>query len=98
MSFPLFLQSSAEQSGPIRLRPADITLNALFAELTEARSANQLERGAPRLGTAGGRRADRLLQSLEACAAALEDRNLPIPPSLRDELRLRRSLHATSRT
>ena len=97
MSFPL-LQPSAEQAGPVRLKPADITLNALFTELTRARSENQVERGAPRLGTAGGRRADRLLQSLEACAAALEERRLPIPPSLRDELRLRRSLHATSRT
>lgn len=93
MSFPLFLPSA--QAEPLRLRPSDITLGVIFAELNAARSANQLERGAPRVGAVGGPRADRLLQSLEACETALTERNLPIPPAIRDELRLRRSLYTT---
>ncbi len=95
MSFPLFLPSAPVTTEPVRMRPSDITLGVIFAELSAARSANQLERGTPRLGTAGGPRADRLLLSLEACVSALTDRNLPIPPSIRDELRLRRSLYTT---
>ncbi|TDU90158.1 hypothetical protein EV138_3742 [Kribbella voronezhensis] len=82
---------------PVRRTPSDITLAVIFAELTAARAANQAERGTPRLGSAGGPRADRLLVSLETCVHALEDRNLPIPPTLRDELRLRRALYPTPR-
>jgi hypothetical protein len=82
---------------PVRRTPSDITLAVIFAELTAARAANQAERGTPRLGNAGGPRADRLLISLETCVHALEDRNLPIPPTLRDELRLRRALYPTHR-
>ncbi|QNE19622.1 hypothetical protein F1D05_19005 [Kribbella qitaiheensis] len=82
---------------PVRRTPSDITLAVIFAELTAARAANQAERGTPRLGNAGGPRADRLLVSLETCVHALEDRNLPIPPTLRDELRLRRALYPTHR-
>ncbi|MEV8377812.1 hypothetical protein AB0P21_34050 [Kribbella sp. NPDC056861] len=93
MSFPLFLPSVQAPAEPLRLRPSDITLGVIFAELNAARSANQLERGAPRIGAVGGPRADRLLQSLEACEAALLERNLPVPPGIRDELRLRRSLY-----
>jgi hypothetical protein len=99
MSLPLFLPSAPlvpaahGPAEPLRLRPSDITLGVIFAELNAARSANQVERGAPRIGAVGGPRADRLLQSLEACAAALGERNLPIPPSIRDELRLRRALY-----
>lgn len=81
---------------PVRRTPSDITLAVIFAELTAARAANQAERGTPRLGNAGGPRADRLLISLETCVHALEDRNLPIPPTLRDELRLRRALYPTT--
>jgi hypothetical protein len=82
---------------PVRRTPSDITLAVIFAELTAARAANQAERGTPRIGNAGGPRADRLLVSLETCVRALEDRNLPIPPTLRDELRLRRALYPTHR-
>jgi hypothetical protein len=81
---------------PVRRTPSDITLAVIFAELTAARAANQAERGTPRVGNAGGPRADRLLVSLETCVRALEDRNLPIPPTLRDELRLRRALYPTT--
>lgn len=98
MSFPMLLPSSMESStesskaGQVLLRPSDITLSMIFAELTAARSANQLDRGVSRPGAGAGARSDRLLLSLEACVAALTDRNLPIPPSIRDELRLRRRL------
>lgn len=95
MSFPLFLPSTMDSSkaGPVLRRPSDITLSVIFAELTAARSANKLDRGVPRRpGSGTGARADRLLISLEACEAALAARNLPIPPSIRDELRLRRRL------
>jgi hypothetical protein len=97
MSFPLFLPSAPVKTEPVRMRPSDITLGVIFSELSAARSANQQERGTPRLGTAGGPRADRLLLSLEACVSALTERNLPIPPGIRDELRLRRSLYTTRR-
>lgn len=103
MSFPMYLPSSTESSTgsskaePVLRRPSDITLGVIFAELTAARSANQLDRGTPRRGVAADPRADRLLISLEACAAALTVRNLPIPPSIRDELRLRRRLYTDRR-
>jgi hypothetical protein len=66
-------------------------LAALRAELVAARAAYQVER-AGRLASPNGpqpRRAH-LLTCLEEYAAALTDRRLPVPPGLRDELRLRR--------
>ena len=95
MSYPAILQSSTSAS---TLRsPSDITLGVVFAELSAARSANQVDRGSPRSVPSAGSRRDRLLISLEACAAALAQRNLPIPPSIRDELRLRRRLWSERR-
>jgi hypothetical protein len=79
---------------PMLCRPTDATLGLIFAELTAARTANQRDRGVLRPGSGSGARSDRLLISLEACVTALTERNLPIPPSLRDELRLRRNLWA----
>jgi hypothetical protein len=93
MSYPAILQPSTSAS---TLRsPSDITLGVVFAELSAARSANRVDRSTPR-SSAGSHR-DRLLISLEACAAALAQRNLPIPPSIRDELRLRRRLWSERR-
>jgi hypothetical protein len=110
MALPVFLPSTKpfrtemfqHEPAPVRpepvlRRPTDITLGVIFAELSAARAETKAERGAPRVGTAGGPRADRLLMSLEACARALAERNLPIPPSIRDELRLRRALWPTHR-
>lgn len=77
--------------------PVDATLDVVFAELTAARSANQQDRGTARAAPSAGARPDRLLTSLEACAAALAERHLPMPPSLRDELRLRRRLWSERR-
>jgi hypothetical protein len=95
MPFPVLLPAGAAR--PALRTPADITLGVVFAELTAARSANQLDRGTARAVPAAGGRPDRLLTSLEACAAALAERQLPIPPSLRDELRLRRRLWSERR-
>jgi hypothetical protein len=95
MSFPAILQSSTSAS---TLRsPSDITLGVVFAELSAARSANRVDRGSARSAPSAGSGRDRLLISLEACAAALAQRNLPIPPSIRDELRLRRRLWSERR-
>ena len=95
MSYPAILQTSTSAS---TLRtPSDITLGVVFAELSAARSANRVDRGSARSASSAGSHRDRLLISLEACAAALAQRNLPIPPSIRDELRLRRRLWSERR-
>lgn len=95
MPFPVLLPSPAAR--PVLHTPADITLGVVFAELTAARSANRADRGTSRPAPSASARPDRLLTSLEACAAALTERHLPIPPTLRDELRLRRRLWSERR-
>ena len=95
MPMPALLRSL--ESRPSLRSPADITLGMVFAELTAARSAHQLDRVSSRPVPAAGGRPDRLLTSLEACVAALAERRLPVPPALRDELRLRRRLWSERR-
>ena len=66
-------------------------LVALFQEVTSAREAMVVARRAP-LGTPGvveGTRT-RLLRALEAYAAELDARNLPVPYGIRDDLRIQR--------
>lgn len=66
-------------------------LQALFREVTSARAAMVVARRAP-LGTPGlveGTRT-RLLRALEAYAAELEARHLPVPYGIRDDLRIQR--------
>ncbi|MEP7036292.1 MAG: hypothetical protein ABI934_11945 [Actinomycetota bacterium] len=66
-------------------------LLALFQEVTSAREAMVLARRAP-LGTPGlveGTRT-RLLRALEAYAAELDARHLPVPYGIRDDLRIQR--------
>ena len=66
-------------------------LLALFQEVTSARAAMVVARRAP-LGTPGlveGTRI-RLLRALEAYAAELEARHLPVPYGIRDDLRIQR--------
>lgn len=66
-------------------------LVALFQEVTGAREAMVVARRAP-LGTPGvveGTRT-RLLRALEAYAAELDARNLPVPYGIRDDLRIQR--------
>jgi hypothetical protein len=95
MPIPALLPSLG--SRPSLRSPADITLGMVFAELTAARAAHQVDRVSSRPAPAAGGRPDRLLTSLEACATAPAERRLPIPPTLRDELRLRRRLWSERR-
>lgn len=77
----------------IRCRSAaDHALSHLFAEVVSAREADQVARGAPRREIALGSDSGRLAASLTAYARALEGYQLPVPPGIRDELRLRRGL------
>ncbi len=77
---------------PPRARPNDVDLPSLLLDLIEARAA--VARGST---PARNRRPTpdqaRLLACMEAYSAALAARQLPIPPRLRDELRLHRSLY-----
>jgi hypothetical protein len=68
----------------------DLGLAELRAALAAARAAYQVER-ADRSRPADNRQPGRaqLLACLEEYAAALVDRRLPVPPGIRDELRLR---------
>ncbi len=66
-------------------------LLVLFQEVTDARAAMVVARRAP-LGTPSvceGTRT-RLLQALEAYAAELDVRHLPVPYGIRDDLRIQR--------
>ncbi|NIK61574.1 hypothetical protein [Kribbella shirazensis] len=70
---------------------ADRELSHLFAEVESARAADRVSRGsrhpsAPLRGDAA------LASSLGAYATALLKYRLPVPPVIRDELRLQRSL------
>lgn len=79
---------------PERSAATDEILAMLMGELQKARAAWAAERGEARHGgspTESPARV-RLLAALEAYAAALDSRHLPLPPSIRDELRLRRGV------
>ena len=77
---------------PGSVRPATPSLEVLMANIRAAREEVRVLRVAPvahdRLLAA--RRA--LLGAMEAYADALVQRRLPIPPRLRDELRLQRDI------
>jgi hypothetical protein len=77
----------------LRPTPTDADLAALRAEVVAARLAvaNERSSGHHAAGAASGVAAD-LLSCLEAYAAALESRRLPLPRRMQDELRLRRHL------
>jgi hypothetical protein len=68
-------------------------LAELFADLAEARAADQQAR-CSRYRASNRSKVDsmRLVTALRACAVALEQHRLPVPPPMRDELRLRRQL------
>ncbi|TCC56410.1 hypothetical protein E0H73_32500 [Kribbella pittospori] len=85
------------RSGPVlagisRRTAEDHDLLHLLAEVRSARAANQVTRGAPRRGSAPSSDASRLAASLTAYARALESYRLPVPPAIRDELRLLRAI------
>jgi hypothetical protein len=67
-------------------------LSHLFAEVVSARAAERLARGPRRQGENSRSDAGRLAMSLRAYARALEKYRLPVPPVIRDELRLRSGL------
>jgi hypothetical protein len=79
--------------GDRRAQTDDDSLEGLQEQLAAARESVQSQRSGPqplpsrrRIATAD------LLACLEAFVAALRARRLPIPPRIRDELRLRRAL------
>jgi hypothetical protein len=64
----------------------------LFAEVVSARAAERVARGPRRQGDTVRSEGGRLALSLRAYARALEKYRLPVPPVIRDELRLRSGL------
>jgi hypothetical protein len=79
-------------AGISRRTAEDHDLLHLLAEVRSARAADRVTRGVPRRGSAPSSDASRLAASLTAYARALESYRLPVPPAIRDELRLRRAL------
>lgn len=71
---------------------ADHDLSHLLAEVSSARMADRLARGAPRRPDSSRSDSGRLAASLAAYVKALEAYRLPVPRAIRDELRLRRRL------
>jgi hypothetical protein len=69
-------------------------LSALIQELISARAAMTVARRAP-LGASNVVEATRtrLLHALEAYTAALDERHLPVPYAIRDDLRIQRRAH-----
>ncbi|MEV4261573.1 hypothetical protein [Kribbella sp. NPDC049584] len=78
--------------GASRRFAADHDLLDLFADIMAARAADRHARGQRRADAPSRSDADRLSLSLGAYASALEQYRLPVPPVIRDELRLRRGL------
>lgn len=72
---------------------ADHDLGQLFAEIRSARAADRKARG-QRRPDVPSHSASRLVLSLGAYATALEQYRLPVPPVIRDELRLRSGLRS----
>lgn len=83
---------SATHAAPARGRPNDVDLPSLLLDLVAARDqvANDPTPGRNHRPSPGRAR---LLACMEAYVAALTARRLPIPPRLRDDLRLHRSLY-----
>jgi hypothetical protein len=69
-------------------------LGALIQEVISARSAMTVARRAP-LGASNVLEVTRtrLLHALEAYTAALNERHLPVPYAIRDDLRIQRRAH-----
>ncbi|MGW1339789.1 hypothetical protein ACWCOV_01950 [Kribbella sp. NPDC002412] len=88
------IQSLPVRGGASRRSAADHDLLYLFAEVMSARAADRLTRGQRRPDASSNSDASRLTLSLGAYAAALEQYRLPVPPVIRDELRLRNGLRS----
>jgi hypothetical protein len=78
--------------GASRRFAADHDLLDLFAEIMSARAADRQARDQRRPDVLSRSDAMRLTLSLSAYARALEQYRLPVPPVIRDELRLRSGL------
>jgi hypothetical protein len=80
-------------TGPARQRPNDVDLPSLLVDLLTAKEAVARDPTPGRNHQPPPGRA-KLLACMEAYSAALIARQLPIPPRLRDDLRLHRALYA----
>jgi len=80
-------------AGPARRRPNDVDLPSLLVDLLTAKDAVAHDLTPGRNHQPSPRRA-KLLACMEAYSAALTARQLPIPPRLRDDLRLHRALYS----
>ncbi len=70
---------------------ADHDLAMVFADLKAARAADREARcSVPANRTNSGLDSSGVLTALRACVTAFEQHRLPIPPAIRDEIRLRR--------
>jgi hypothetical protein len=87
------IRSFSVPGGAARRSAADHDLDRLFAEIRSARVADRQARG-QRRPDVPSRGASRLALSLGAYATALEQYRLPVPPVIRDELRLRSGLRS----
>lgn len=83
----------APPPGAYHRSAVDHDLAAVFAELAAARAADQQARNSRQPGTTFAADRARLVASLRACAAAFEAHQLPLPRTIRDELRLRGQLN-----
>jgi hypothetical protein len=73
-------------------------LVVLRADLMAARAALAADRTGPQTSPTVHQAASaELLHCLQAYVAALTERRLPVPPALRDELRLRQGLYSPER-
>ena len=80
-------------AGPARQRPNDVDLPSLLVDLLAAKCAVAHDLTPGRNRQPPPSRA-KLLACMEAYSAALTARQLPIPPRLRDDLRLHRALYS----
>lgn len=75
----------------------ELELSWLLDEVKRARAQNQLERQGRAQTRRAGASHRQVLSALEAFAAALTSRRLPVPPSVSSELRMLRALCHTAR-
>jgi len=80
-------------TGPARQRPNEVDLPSLLEDLLTAKDAVAHDPTPGRNHQPPPGRA-KLLACMEAYSAALTARQLPIPPRLRDDLRLHRALYS----
>jgi hypothetical protein len=80
-------------TGPAHQRPNDVDLPSLLVDLLTAKDAVAHDPTPGRNHRPSPSRA-KLLACMEAYSAALTARQLPIPPRLRDDLRLHRALYS----